>query len=154
MENHCLIHIIFNGLLRDIANLNCVSSISASKHSVNEFFPISLFDWQSKGSGFSCASIEEKADELLEATNLWHSDQRETFSFLPEENVAMWLLVSTSSDLGYSHSHVSTSNHCDIPTARSWRLALLVKNSMVFGSPLDLRCYDFFLSLNSLSCVG
>ncbi|XP_057420593.1 uncharacterized protein LOC130714687 isoform X2 [Lotus japonicus] len=125
--------------LWDIANLNCVSSISASKHPVNEFFPISLFDWQSKGSGFSCASIEEKADELLEATNLWHSDQRETFSFLPEEDVAMWLLVSTSSDLGYSHSHVSTSNHCDIPTARSWRLALLVKNSMVFGSPLDPR---------------
>ncbi|MCH88968.1 F/Y rich carboxy-terminal protein, partial [Trifolium medium] len=121
----------------DITKLNCVSSFSASKYPINEFFPISLFDLQTKGLGLSYASIEEKAEKLLEATNFWQSEQRETRVYLPTEDAAMWFLVSTPSDFDCCENHVSTSSHQDVHTARSWRLALLVKNSIVFGSPLD-----------------
>ncbi|CAJ2645209.1 unnamed protein product [Trifolium pratense] len=125
--------------LWDITKLNCVSSFSASKYPISEFFPISLFDLQTKGLGLSYASIEEKAEIFLEATNFWHSEQRETCVYLPTEDVAMWFLVSTPSDFDCCLNHVSTSSHHDVHTARSWRLALLVKNSIVFGSPLDPR---------------
>ncbi|TKY75463.1 nucleus protein [Spatholobus suberectus] len=126
--------------LWDIAKRNCVTSFSALRSPINEFFPISLFQWQTKGSGFSYASIEEQSDKLLETTNLWYSEQRETSWFSPsEEDVAMWLFVLTTSDLDCCHNHVSTSSSYDIHTARSWRLALLMKNSISFGSPMDLR---------------
>ncbi|RDY07456.1 hypothetical protein CR513_08429, partial [Mucuna pruriens] len=124
----------------DIAKRNCVTSFSTLKSPINGFFPISLFQWQTKGSGFSYASIEEQADKLLEATNLWYSKQRGTCWFSPsKEDVAMWLFVSTPTDLDCCHNHVSTSSSYDIHTTRSWRLALLRKNSIIFGSPLDLR---------------
>ncbi|XP_045787380.1 uncharacterized protein LOC123882822 isoform X2 [Trifolium pratense] len=125
--------------LWDITKLNCVSSFSAAKYPISEFFPISLFDLQTKGLGLSYASIEEKAEIFLEATNFWHSEQRETCVYLPTEDVAMCFLVSTPSDFDCCPNHVSTSSHHDVHTARSWRLALLVKNSIVFGSPLDPR---------------
>ncbi|KAF1862814.1 hypothetical protein Lal_00040082 [Lupinus albus] len=126
--------------LEDIAKLNCVSNFSASKNPINEFYPISLFHWQTKGPGFCYPSIEDQANKLLEATNLWYSEQRETCPFFPaDKDVAMWLLASTASEFDSSHSHVSTSNHCNTHRARSWRLALLVNNSIYFGSPLDPR---------------
>ncbi|KAI5419480.1 hypothetical protein KIW84_043596 [Lathyrus oleraceus] len=125
--------------LWDIAKLNCVSSFSASKYPINEFFPISLFHLKTKGLGLSYASIEEKAEKLLEASNLWHSKQRETCVYLPIEDVAMWFLVSTPSDFDCCQDHVSTSIHQNVHTARSWRLALLMENSIIFGSPLDPR---------------
>ncbi|XP_019422414.1 PREDICTED: uncharacterized protein LOC109332026 [Lupinus angustifolius] len=126
--------------LWDIAKLNCVSNFSASKNPIIEFYPISLFHWQTKGPDFCYLSIEDQANKLLEATNLWHSQQRETCSFSPpDKDVAMWLLASTASEFDSSHSHVSTSSHCNTHRARSWRLALLVNNSISFGSPLDPR---------------
>ncbi|KAL2576488.1 hypothetical protein AAZV13_16G079900 [Glycine max] len=138
--------------LWDIAKCNCVTSFSALKSPVNEFFPISLFQWQTKGSGFSNVNIEEQADKLLEATNLWYSEQRDICWFSPiEEDVAMWLFVSTTSDLDSCHNHVSTSSSYDIHTARSWRLALLMKNSIIFGSPLDLSTSDGVVYMWELS---
>ncbi|KAK7346135.1 hypothetical protein VNO80_20650 [Phaseolus coccineus] len=127
--------------LWDIAKCNCVARFSAIKSPINEFFPISLFQWQTKGSGFSYASMEEQADKLLKATNSWYSQQRETSCWPSplEENVAMWLFVSTYSDQDCCHNPISTSSSFDIHTARSWRLALMMKNSINFGSPLDLR---------------
>lgn len=89
--------------------------------------------------------MEEQADKLLKATNSWYSQQRETSLFSPsEEDVAMWLFVSTYSDQDCCHNPISTSSSFDIHTARSWRLALIMKNSINFGSPLDLRCYKVF----------
>lgn len=139
----------FQHFPRDIAKRNCVTSFSALISPINEFFPISLFRWQTKGSGFSYASEEEQSDKLLEATNLWYTDQRETCWFPPsEEDVAMWSFVSTTSDPDYCHNHVSTSSSYDTHTATNWRLALLMKNSITFGSSLDIRCYEVFLNLN------
>ncbi|CAJ1941922.1 unnamed protein product [Sphenostylis stenocarpa] len=113
--------------LWDITKCNCVTRFSAFKSSINEFIPISLLQWQSKDSEFRYASIEELADKLLEATKSRYSEKRETCWFSPmEEDVAMWLFVSTSSSY-------------DIHTTRSWRLGLVMKNSINFGSPLDLR---------------
>jgi hypothetical protein len=97
----------------------------------------------------SYASVEEKAEKLLEATNLWHSEKRETCVYLlPTDDVAMWFLVSTPSDVDCCQNHVSSSSHHDVHTARSWRLALLVKNSIFFGSPLDPRYHMMFPELN------
>ncbi|XP_020224826.1 uncharacterized protein LOC109806737 isoform X1 [Cajanus cajan] len=126
--------------LWDIAKRNCVTSFSALKSPINEFFPISLFQWKTKGSGFSYTSIKEQSDKILEATDLWYSEQREACWFSPsEEDVALWLFVSTTSDLDCCQNHVSTSSSYDTHAAKSWRLALLMKNRTSFGSPLDLR---------------
>ncbi|XP_058744306.1 uncharacterized protein LOC131616867 [Vicia villosa] len=125
--------------LWDITKLNCVSSFSASKYPINDFFPISLFHLQTKDLRLSYASKEEKAEKLLEASNFWLSKQRETYNYLPTEDVAMWFLVSTPSVIDCCQDHVSTSIHHDVHTARSWTLALLTKNSISFGSPLDPR---------------
>ncbi|XP_047170915.1 uncharacterized protein LOC124839211 isoform X2 [Vigna umbellata] len=127
--------------LWDIANCNCVARFSAIKSPINEFFPISLFQWKTKDSGtHSYASMEEQADKLLKATNSWYTQQGETSWFSPlEEDVAMWLFVSTYSDQDCCQNPISTSSSFDIHTARSWRLALVMKNSINFGSPLDIR---------------
>ncbi|KAK7386642.1 hypothetical protein VNO78_26976 [Psophocarpus tetragonolobus] len=126
--------------LWDIAKCNCVRSFSAVNGPINEFFPLSLFKWQTKGLGFTYASMKEQVDKLLEATNMWYSEQREICWFSPsEEDVAMWLFVSTTSELDSFHNHVSSSSGYDKQTAGSWRLALLMKNTLIFGNPLDLR---------------
>ncbi|KAI4357999.1 hypothetical protein L6164_001908 [Bauhinia variegata] len=131
--------------LWDISKRNCVSSFSASTNPINQFFPISLFHWQTEDPGFSHASLEEQAEKLLEATNLWFSEYKETSSFLPSENgdLAMWLLVSTASDIKSQHDYVSSD--CKIQTG-SWRLALLVKNAVLLGSPLDPRAASIGVS--------
>ncbi|KAL2344234.1 hypothetical protein Fmac_005519 [Flemingia macrophylla] len=126
--------------LWDIVKRNCVTNFCALKSPINEFFPISLFQWHTKCSGFSFASIEEQSGKLIEATDLWDSEQREACWFSPsEEDVAMWLFVSTTSDPDCLQNHVSTSSSYDIHTTKSWRLALLMKDRTSFGSPLDLR---------------
>ncbi|XP_027346611.1 uncharacterized protein LOC113858262 [Abrus precatorius] len=124
--------------LWDIVNLDCVSRFSALESPINEFFPISLFHWQTKSSEYSYASMEEHAYPLLEATNSWYSEQSEICSFPSsgKGDVAMWLFVSTTSDIDCCDDHVSTSSDVAF---RSWKLALSMKNSITFGSPLDPR---------------
>ncbi|KAJ7943316.1 DNA binding protein [Quillaja saponaria] len=125
--------------LWDISKRFCVSSFSTSTNSIHEFSPISLFHWQAESLGFSHASLKEHAEKIIEASNIWFSEHREACSFLPSDrrDIAVWLFVCITSDLESQHNHMSID--CQPDPARSWRLALLVKNIMILGSPLDPR---------------
>ncbi|KAK4263611.1 hypothetical protein QN277_029000 [Acacia crassicarpa] len=125
--------------LWDISKRDCVSSFSASTNPFIQFLPVSLFNCQRNSPGFTSTSLREQVDQLLGATRLWCTDQKEPCSFLPSEegDIAMWLLVSSPSDIESPHDFISS--HCQINTARNWRLALLVKNDMILGSSFNIR---------------
>ncbi|KAI9105096.1 hypothetical protein K1719_022812 [Acacia pycnantha] len=125
--------------LWDISKRDCVSSFSASTNPFIQFLPVSLFNCQRNSPGFTSTSLGEQVDQLLGATRQWCTDQKEPCSFLPseEDDIAMWLLVSSPSDIESPHDFISS--HCQINTARNWRLALLVKNDMILGSSFNIR---------------
>lgn len=133
-----------NSFPRDISKRNCILSFPASTNPIIQFLPVSLFNCQTNSPGFRYASVDEQVDQLLGATSLWFSERKETCSLLPSEqgDIAMWLLVSTASDVESSENCIS--GHCQINTAESWRLALLAKNNMIFGSPLNIRYLILF----------
>lgn len=88
----------------------------------------------------------ELTNEIMAATRTWSSKHRENNSFLPSEgeDFAIWLLVSTISDTDAQHNYISSD--VQINPVRLWRLALLVKNMVILGSPLDPRCYEVLFS--------
>ena len=124
---------------RDISKRNCVLSFSASTNPFIQFLPISVFDCRRSSLGFPSTSVGDQVDQLLGATRLWFTDQVEPCSFHTSEegDIAMCLLVSTFSDIESPHDF--TSSHCQINTATSWRLALLVKDDMILGSSFNIR---------------
>lgn len=141
---------LLNSFPRDISKRNCVLRVSASTNPINQFLPVSVLNCQTNSLGFNYTSVEEHVDYLLNATSLWFSEHKETCSFPTSEegDIAMWILVSTTSDVEFQHKCISS--HCQINTARSWRLALLVKNNMILGSPFDIRYHnDIFLKLEN-----
>ncbi|PQQ04543.1 uncharacterized protein Pyn_31565 [Prunus yedoensis var. nudiflora] len=116
--------------LWDISKRILVSRFSAASASICQFVPVSLFTWQIKCPVPSYSDIEEHINELVAATS---NDQ---FS-LEGEDIAVWLLVSSSSDSDAQQDYVS--DDCDLNPAGRWRLALMVKNMVIFGSALDPR---------------
>lgn len=125
--------------LWDISKRNCVSSFSTPTDPFTQFLPVSLFNCRRNSLGFTSTSVGEQVDRLLGATRLWFSEQEEQCSLLSSEecDIAMWLLVSTASDVESPHNFISS--HCQINTARSWRLALLAKNDMILGTSFNIR---------------
>ncbi|PQP91673.1 uncharacterized protein Pyn_09746 [Prunus yedoensis var. nudiflora] len=116
--------------LWDISKRILVSRFSAANASICQFVPVSLFTWQIKSPVSSYSDIEEHINELVAATS---NDQ---FS-LEGEDIAVWLLVSSSSDSDAQQDYVS--DDCDSNSVGRWRLALMVKNMLIFGSALDPR---------------
>ncbi|MBA0834652.1 hypothetical protein Goarm_006982 [Gossypium armourianum] len=98
---------------------------------IKQFLPISLLSWQPV---FSYDDMKERIDEITTSTKFWFSKHKDS-SFLPLEgkDVAIWLLVLTNSDA--QHEHLSSNRLAN--TSRCWRLALLVKDTMILGSTLD-----------------
>ncbi|XP_068326514.1 uncharacterized protein [Pyrus communis] len=115
--------------LWDISKRILVSTFSASSTSVCQFIPISLFTWQIQCPVSGYSDIEEHLKQMMPAT----CDGQ--FS-LEGEDLAVWLLVSSSSDFD---SQDYMSGDCDLNPVGRWRLALMVKNTMIFGSTLDPR---------------
>lgn len=128
---------IFPPFFRDISKRAFVSRFSAARASIYQFFPINLFSWQRNGSVSTDASLELTNT----ATTSLFSKHSEKSSFCPSvgEDSAIWLLVSTISDSDAQHNCMS--RDCQKNPVRFWRLALLVKNRVILGSPLDPRCY-------------
>lgn len=117
-----------------------MSTFSASSTSVCQFIPVSLFTRQIQCPVSGYSDIEEHLKQMMPAT----CDGQ--FS-LEGEDLAVWLLVSSSSDFD---SQDYMSGDCDLNPVGRWRLALMVKNTMIFGSTLDPRCVDLFVHWNGI----
>lgn len=119
----------------DISKRAFVSRFSAARASIYQFFPINLFSWQRNGS----VSMDASLELTNTATTSLFSKHSEKSSFCPSvgEDSAIWLLVSTISDSDAQHNCMS--RDCQKNPVRFWRLALLVKNRVILGSPLDPR---------------
>ncbi|KAA3460845.1 DNA binding protein [Gossypium australe] len=127
---------------KDILKRVNISRYSGSGDPIKQFLPIGLLSWQPV---FSYDDMKERIDEITTSTKFWFSKHKDS-SFLPLEgkDVAIWLLVLTNSDA--QHEHLS-SNHL-ANTSRWWRLALLVKDTMILGSTLDPRAATVSTSLD------
>ncbi|XP_038705729.1 uncharacterized protein LOC120001458 isoform X2 [Tripterygium wilfordii] len=123
----------------DISKRTSVSRFSTPSASVFQISPICLFSWESKCCFISNPTVEDHIDGIMAATNMCISGHSEGHNFPPAdgEDVAVWLLMSTASD-SYDHHGFEASN-CQTNSVRCWRLALLVKNMVIFGSALDPR---------------
>ncbi|KAH9772330.1 FYR C-terminal domain-containing protein [Citrus sinensis] len=95
----------------------------------------SSWSWQRNGS----VSMDASLELTNTATTSLFSKHSEKSSFCPSvgEDSAIWLLVSTISDSDAQHNCMS--RDCQKNPVRFWRLALLVKNRVILGSPLDPR---------------
>ncbi|XP_039047064.1 uncharacterized protein LOC120187414 [Hibiscus syriacus] len=131
-------------VLWDIMKRVSISRFSSSGDPIKQFIPISLLSWQPV---FSYADMKGCIDEILAATKFWFLERKDR-SFLPleGEDVAIWLLVSTTSDA--QHEHLSS--NCQANTT-GWSLALLVKDTVILGSTIDPRCFKvlfYILNIN------
>ncbi|KAG8661629.1 hypothetical protein MANES_01G026200v8 [Manihot esculenta] len=132
-----------NGLgeftLWDISKRIFISRFSAPSTSVYQFCPISLFSWQREVNGFSCSNVEVHINRLMDATKIWFSEHSKNHSSPPleGEDIAIWFLVSTVHESDAQHDYES--NDCQRNPVGRWRLALLVKNTMILGKALDIR---------------
>lgn len=84
-------------------------------------------------------------DMILAATKLWFSKGINNKTLVPAEvkDTAIWLLVSTDLDADAQSNPESP--------ATCWRLALLVRNQVIFGSQLDPRYHTTRLSF--FTCI-
>ncbi|XP_044489852.1 uncharacterized protein LOC123214163 isoform X4 [Mangifera indica] len=125
--------------LWDISRLVFLSRFSAPSTSIYQFFPINFFCWPRNVSISSGTNLLEKVKEIVDASKFWFSKHHENNHFLPleREDIAIWLLVSTASVSEAQHNHISSD--CQTNPVRVWRLALLVKNTVILGSTLDPR---------------
>ncbi|PON97232.1 Guanine nucleotide-binding protein, beta subunit [Trema orientale] len=123
--------------LWDISKRIIVSKFSASCTSFCEFFPVGMFSWQKKGHSFRDSNVEGHVNGMVAATNMWFSDQANDDPFLPldGEDIAVWLLVSATSDSDAEHDYIS--GDYQTKSVGWWRLALLVKNMVILGTALD-----------------
>ncbi|KAK4842534.1 hypothetical protein QYF36_023324 [Acer negundo] len=121
----------------DISRRVFLSRFSAPSISTYQFFPISVFSWQRNGSFSMEADMEEHVKGIMDATKNLFLERNENNSFLPSEgkDIAIWLLVQSVSD-DARHDY---SSDCQTNPIGLWRLALLVKNMVILGSPLDPR---------------
>ncbi|KMT08901.1 hypothetical protein BVRB_6g136210 [Beta vulgaris subsp. vulgaris] len=119
--------------LWNIIKRTVISRFSAPASSVFDFLPVSLFSWLSKG--LSHDFMEECTRKLEEATLSWFSRISEANNFCPieGEDVAVWLLIFTSSD-SHAQSACYSSNYLN--SDGCWRLGLLIKGKVILGGTL------------------
>ncbi|CAA7036305.1 unnamed protein product [Microthlaspi erraticum] len=116
--------------LWDISKRCLVSRFVCPSNLIFEFIPTSLFAWHPVHSH---STIEDQMDMILAATKLWFSKGVNNKTLVPAEvkDTAIWLLVSTDLDADAKSNPESP--------ATCWRLALLVRNQVIFGTQLDPR---------------
>ncbi|KAF2549449.1 hypothetical protein F2Q70_00020673 [Brassica cretica] len=115
----------------DISTRSLVSRFVSPSNMIFEFIPTSLFAWHPLHSH---STMEDHIDMILAATKLWFSKGINNKTLVPAEvkDTAIWLLVSTDPDPDVKCDTVERPGRC-------WRLALLVRNQVILGSPMDPR---------------
>ena len=136
-------------LARDIIKRSVISRFSAAASSVLDFQPISLFSWPTKGISHDKDVMKGCVRKLEEATMMWFSRNTGANISYPREgeDIAVWLLIRTSSESdGQSTCY---SHNCHFDSDGCWRPGLLIKNTVILGSALYTR---YFLWFSSYSC--
>ncbi|XP_043716398.1 uncharacterized protein LOC122664583 [Telopea speciosissima] len=125
--------------LWDISKRTLLSRFSAPSSSIFQFIPVGFFNWKQRGFGASSTDMEEQVREIMAAMEVLFSGAREDHVSLPlnGEDIAIWLIVLTDSNLVVQHD--DRSNGCQTSPGGCWRLALLMNNIVIFGNPLDPR---------------
>ncbi|RZC61016.1 hypothetical protein C5167_022772 [Papaver somniferum] len=121
--------------LWDISKRILLSKYSYTGSSVIQVLPIGFFRIPS----FSGADVEEHIKGLMAATKACVSSSCEDPAFFSpnDEGMAVWVLIYAAGDSEIQYQHRS-SGIKPRPTG-CWRLALLVKNTLILGSALDSR---------------
>lgn len=93
-----------------------------------------MFSWKTTKH-----EVDEHIEEIIATTEMGFSGADVHNGYLPlnGEDIAVWLLVSAASDID---AQLSPSVKCNRGPIGWWRLALLVKNTVIMGSILDSRC--------------
>eukprot|EP00268_Persea_americana_P023888 TRINITY_DN23401_c0_g2_i2.p1 TRINITY_DN23401_c0_g2~~TRINITY_DN23401_c0_g2_i2.p1 ORF type:complete len:1081 (-),score=258.90 TRINITY_DN23401_c0_g2_i2:211-3453(-) len=101
--------------------------------SILQALPVGLFSWQT-----TKCKVDGHIKEIKATTEMGSSGADAHNGDLPlnGEDIAVWLLVSAASDFD---AELSPSIKCDKSPIGWWRLALLVKNTVIMGSILDPR---------------
>ncbi|XP_052187785.1 uncharacterized protein LOC127798326 isoform X2 [Diospyros lotus] len=143
IPNHAALVLGHNGFgefgLWDLYKRIFLARFSSAGTTVVDFLPVSLSRWQRR----SPVSIEpfgkEHIDEIMAATRNSFSEPRLNHPFIPieGEDMAIWLLISTNFNSDVQHVFESSDHHKN--PLDHWRLALLVKDRVIFGSALDPR---------------
>lgn len=121
-------------IYRDISKRTIVSKFSGSSSSVCDFLPIGMFRWKKDSQVSSGYDVDGHVNRMIA------SDQTSACSVSPfDEDFAMWLLVSADSESDAQHNYMSQDYQSN--SAGLWRLALLVKNTVLLGTTLDPRCF-------------
>ncbi|XP_020533646.1 uncharacterized protein LOC105630963 isoform X2 [Jatropha curcas] len=125
--------------LWDISRRIFVSRFSTPGTSVCQFCPISWFSWQREVHASNYPNVAAHINRLIDATKVQFSEHSKNHSFPPlkGEDVAIWCLVSTALNTDAQHKYESSASQ--INPIGWWRLALLVKNTIILGSALDTR---------------
>lgn len=131
--------------LRDISTRSQVSRFVSPSNRIFEFIPTSLFAWHPLHSH---STMEDHIDMILAATKLWFSKGINNKTLVPAEvkDTAIWILISTEPDPDVNFDSVERPGRC-------WRLALLVRNQVILGSPLDPR-YHHITPLSLSACMS
>ncbi|KAI3970741.1 hypothetical protein MKX01_024388 [Papaver californicum] len=121
--------------LWDISKRILLSRYSYTGSSVIQVLPIGFFRIPSS----SGADIEEHMNRIMAATQACFSSSCEDPAFFSpnDEGIAIWLFIYAAGDSEVQYQHTS-SGIKPRPTG-CWRLALLVKNTLILGSALDSR---------------
>ncbi|XP_073108053.1 uncharacterized protein [Elaeis guineensis] len=121
--------------LWDISRRVLLAKFSAPGHMISQILPVGLFSFPNKGGLTTSLDLKE---HMKENANSWVTDAVEDpFLLTSGENVAVWVLISSVSDLEARHHHL-VKEPCT-SSAGWWRLALLASNMVVVGSVLDPR---------------
>ncbi|KAL9225868.1 hypothetical protein vseg_001745 [Gypsophila vaccaria] len=120
----------------DIAKRTVVKQFSAPASSVLDYHPVSLFRWQNKCLSRDKSLMEECVKKLVEKSTSWFSGHNEVDISCPADgkDAALWVLMCTSSDSNVPSASFSSNYHLN--SDHSWRLGLLVKNTVIMGAAL------------------
>ncbi|XP_050373318.1 uncharacterized protein LOC126790971 isoform X3 [Argentina anserina] len=113
--------------LWDISKRILLSKFSAPSGSICQFFPIRLFAWQMNFPASSHLNMEEHVNQMMASTS-------KNLSSFEGEDVAVCLLVSTSDSDAQQDYELG---NCHPNPVGKWRLALMVKNMVIFGAVSD-----------------
>ncbi|XP_050203355.1 uncharacterized protein LOC126653495 isoform X2 [Mercurialis annua] len=125
--------------LWDISKRILVSKFSAPSISVHQFCPISVLFRQREVNGFSYSNMEVDINTLLDATKMCFSEHSMNHSRPHSENedISIWCLVFTAPHSDALHDYGSSDFL--INSVGGWRVALLVKDTLILGNALDPR---------------